>query len=100
MTNLSKIPFINCIKEPIISDKTTKILEDNQYCFKVSKSTNKNDVKLAIQYIFNVHVSKINILNLPIKKRTVGKTTGRKTQYKKAIVKLAKNDRINLFPEN
>lgn len=100
MIDLSKIKLIDSIKKSLITDKTTKILEDNQYCFTVSKHTNKSEIKLAIEYIFKVKVIKVNTLNLPHKIRTVGKTSGKKPQYKKAIVKLMKKDRINLFPEN
>nr|YP_009297896.1 ribosomal protein L23 [Kumanoa americana]AOM67630.1 ribosomal protein L23 [Kumanoa americana] len=100
MTNLSTIKLLDLIKKPIITDKTTKILEDNQYCFKVDKSATKVDIKYAIEVVFEVKVCKINILNLPVKIKTVGKITGKKAQYKKAIIKLSKGNRINIFPEN
>nr|UEQ12059.1 ribosomal protein L23 [Kumanoa mahlacensis] len=100
MTNLSIIKLVDLIKKPIITDKTTKILEDNQYCFKVDKTASKEDIKSAVEVIFNVTVRKINVLNLPLKMKTIGKITGQKAQSKKAIIKLSKNNRINLFPEN
>jgi large subunit ribosomal protein L23 len=100
MTKLSNKLLIDLIKKPIITDKTTKILENNQYCFAVNRYANKSEIKQAIEYVFNVKVKKINTLNLPIKTKTVGKFIGKKTRYKKAIVTLVEQDSINLFPEN
>jgi large subunit ribosomal protein L23 len=92
--------LIDLIKRPILTDKTTRMLEDNKYCFSVQKSSKKNEIKKAIEYIFNVKVIQIHTLNPPLKKRTVGKFTGKRPQYKKAIIKLHPEDKINLFPEN
>ena len=100
MTKLSNKLLIDLIKKPIITDKTTKILENNQYCFAVNRYANKSEIKQAIEYVFNVKVKKINTLNLPIKTKTVGKFIGKKKKKKKAIVTLVEQDSINLFPEN
>jgi large subunit ribosomal protein L23 len=100
MTKLSNERLIDLIKKPIITDKTTKILENNQYCFTVNRYSNKSEIKQAIEYIFNVKVKKINTLNLPVKIKTVGKFIGKKSRTKKAIVTLIEQDSINLFPEN
>ena len=91
--------FIDLVHKPILTDKTTRLLEENQYCFRVKQEANKKDIKYAIENIFNVKVIKINTLREPVKKRTVGKFTGRKTLYKKIIVKLDPQDKIILFPE-
>lgn len=100
MTKLSNKRLIDLIKKPIITDKTTKILENNQYCFAVNRYANKSEIKQAVEYVFNVKVKKINTLNLPIKTKTIGKFIGKKTRYKKAIVTLVEQYSINLFPEN
>jgi large subunit ribosomal protein L23 len=100
MTKLSNRQLIDLIKKPIITDKTTKMLENNQYCFAVDRHADKYEIKQAVEYIFNVKVKKINTLNLPIKTKTIGKFVGKKTRYKKAIVTLIEQDSINLFPEN
>jgi large subunit ribosomal protein L23 len=91
--------LLNIIKKPIITDKTTKLLENNQYCFQVDHRSNKPKIKLAIEYIFKVKVKKINTYHAPRKKRTVGRFKGYKTHYKKAIVTLSENDTINLFSD-
>jgi len=88
------------IKYPIITDKATRLLENNQYSFIVDRSSNKLAIKATIEYLFNVKVIKINTCRLPHKQKRVGKYIGWKPQYKKAIVRLAEGDVINLFTEN
>lgn len=94
------INMIHIIKCPLITDKTTRLLENNQYTFIVHSKSNKLSIKSAIEYLFNVTVKKINTCNLPKKKKRVGKYIGWKSNYKKAIVTLSENDTINLFAEN
>ena len=91
---------INIIKYPIITDKATRLLANNQYSFVVSPKSDKPTIKAAIEYLFNVKVIKINTCQLPKKQKRVGKYIGWKSQYKKAIVTLADGDTINLFAEN
>jgi large subunit ribosomal protein L23 len=88
------------IKYPIITDKATRLLENNQYSFVVDPSSDKITIKAAIEYLFNVRVVKVNTSHLPRKKKRVGKYIGWKPQYKKAIVTLSEGDLINLFTEN
>ena len=88
------------IKYPIITDKATRLLENNQYSFIVDRSSNKLAIKSTIEYLFNVKVIKVNTCRLPRKQKRVGKYIGWKPQYKKAIVSLAEGDVINLFTEN
>ena len=88
------------IKSPIITDKTTRLLENNQYSFVVDRYSDKNSIKKAIEYLFNVKVIKLNTCRLPRKKKRVGKYSGWKPQYKKAIVTLSEGDVINLFTES
>lgn len=97
---MDKSQVFNILKKPIITDKTTKYLEENKYCFTVSKNTKKTDIKKAIEYIFNVKVKTINTLNMPPKKRSIGKFTGNIARYKKAIIELHDNYTINLFSDN
>nr|YP_010619701.1 Ribosomal protein L23 [Tayloriella tenebrosa]WAX03714.1 Ribosomal protein L23 [Tayloriella tenebrosa] len=85
------------IKYPVITDKTTKNIENNSYCFKVTKKSNKDQIKATIEEIFNVKVKKINTLNMPHKVKTIGKFKGKTTQYKKAIIQLHPEYTIKLF---
>ena len=88
------------IKYPIITDKATRILENNQYTFLVDRSSDKTGIKSAIEELFKVKVTKVNTCHLPRKQKRIGKYLGWKPQYKKAIVTLSEGDVINLFTEN
>jgi large subunit ribosomal protein L23 len=92
--------LIDYIKYPIITDKATKLLESNQYSFAVTPQASKPDIKIAIECLFDVKVKSVNTSNLPSKQRRVGKFSGNKSQYKKAIITLNKGNSINLFSEN
>nr|YP_009313131.1 Ribosomal protein L23 [Dermonema virens]SCW21385.1 Ribosomal protein L23 [Dermonema virens] len=92
--------LVDLVHKPVLTDKTTRLLEDNQYCFTVRKDANKKEIKQAIEKLFQVKIIKINTLIKPQKQRTVGKFKGKKTLFKKAIVKLHPDDQIALFPEN
>jgi|TARA_B100000683_G_C12480678_1_gene551278 large subunit ribosomal protein L23 len=100
VTNSSNVTNANIIKYPIITDKTTRLLENNQYSFIVDRNSDKLTIKNTIEYLFDVKVIKVNSCRLPRKKKRVGKYIGWKPQYKKAIVRLAQGDVIDLFTEN
>jgi large subunit ribosomal protein L23 len=102
VTNSSEFSLNNVriIKYPIITDKATRLLENNQYSFIVDRYSNKLSIKAAIEYLFKVKVIKVNTCLLPRKKKRVGKYIGWKPQYKKAVVTLSEGDVINLFTEN
>ena len=102
MTNYLDLNAINLdiIKCPIITDKSTRLLSNNQYSFVVSAKSDKPAIKSAIEYLFNVKVVKVNTAHLPKKKKRIGQYIGWKSHYKKAIVTLAKGDTINLFAED
>lgn len=102
MVNASYInrSVIDIIKYPIITDKATRLLENNQYSFIVDPDSDKITIKMSIEYLFDVDVIKINTCHLPKKKKRVGKYVGWKPHYKKAIVTLSEGDTINLFAEN
>lgn len=100
MINSSTLTNANIIKYPLITDKATRLLENNQYSFIVDRNSDKITIKNTIEYLFDVKVTKVNSCRLPRKKKRVGKYIGWKPQYKKAIVTLAKGDVIDLFTEN
>ena len=91
--------MLGLIKYPLISDKTTRLIQNNKYTFVVDKRANKFTIKKIIEYVFDVSVIKVNTLSAPRKKRTVGRFSGYKPQYKKAIITLKNGDSINLFPD-
>jgi len=85
---------------PIVTEKTMKLLqEENKITLKVKKDANKIEIKNAFEAIFNVHVEKINVMNVRPTKKRVGRYTGTVSGYKKAIVKLAAGEALDLFRE-
>lgn len=83
---------------PLISEKSMLMIEDNNtYTFRVDKRANKIEIRNAIEEIFNVDVLKVNTMNILGKKRRLGYTQGKRPDWKKAMVKLAEGNRIEIF---
>ncbi|HBB35751.1 MAG TPA: 50S ribosomal protein L23 [Cyanobacteria bacterium UBA8803] len=99
MTEYDPRYLADLVLRPIITEKATRLLENNKYVFEVIPKATKPEIKAAIQSLFNVKVIGVNTLHPPRKKRRVGKFIGYKPQYKRAIVTLAAGDSITLFPE-
>ncbi len=84
------------IKAQVITEKSAHLAEQNVYVFKVDKKANKTQIKQVIEAKFNVKVENVNTLNTKSKAKRVGKYTGKTKAYKKAIVKLAEGNKIEL----
>lgn len=91
--------LLSIIKYPILTEKTIRLIEQNQYSFAVDTKADKTLVKAAVEELFDVKVLSVNTSLFPAKKRRVGKFIGHKARYKRAIVKLAPEDSITLFEE-
>ncbi|MBE9540906.1 MAG: 50S ribosomal protein L23 [Proteobacteria bacterium] len=90
--------FYQIIKKPLITEKATKQKEQvNQLTFEVDRHANKILVRNAIEKIFKVKVLSVTVINVKGKKRTVGRNVGRKSDWKKAIVRLAPGENIEFF---
>ena len=91
------------VRRPIVTEKATRLMEENKYTFEVTPEATKPAIKAAIEHLFVVKVVQVNTLRPPRKKRRVGKFEGYKPQYKRAIVTLAAGDenkiRQVLFPD-
>jgi len=83
---------------PVVTERTTELGEEqNAYTFMVSKDANKIEIRHAIERLFSVKVATVNTLNYRGKWRRVGRSLGRRPSYKKAIVKLAAGERIDVY---
>lgn len=92
--------YRDVIIRPIVTEKSMRLMaEDNKVTFEVAKGTNKVEVKKAVEDIFNVHVMKVNIANVKPKKTRMGRYYGTTNAVRKAIVKLAEGETIDLFGE-
>lgn len=76
------------IIRPIITEKSMMDMEENKYTFEVDKKSNKTEIKRAIEEIFEVDVEKVYTMNVNGKLKRQGMTSGRRPNWKKAIVKL------------
>lgn len=91
------------IRRPILTEKATRLMEENKYTFDVTPKATKPQIKAAIEDLFEVKVVQVNTMQPPRQRRRVGKFSGYKPQYKRAIVTVASGDedkiRQVLFPE-
>jgi large subunit ribosomal protein L23 len=85
------------IIRPIVSEKSYAGIEANRYTFLVHPSTNKTEIKEAIQKIWNVQVLGVNTMNRKGKVKRQRYVTGRRSDQKRAIVTLAAGDSIEIF---
>ena len=94
------------LKRPLVTEKTTYLRDIRQYVFEVDPRATKPLIKQAVEEIFKVDVVSVQVVNQPAKRRRhlrsrqIGKKAKqavRKPGWKKAVVKLAANQRIELF---
>ena len=89
--------YRDIIKAPIITEKTANLNENNNtITFSVDVKANKTQIKQAVEKIFNVKVESVNTINVPRKKKRVGRYAGYTNKVKKAIVKLKEGSSIEL----
>jgi large subunit ribosomal protein L23 len=98
-TQSNQQDLLSIVKYPILTEKTIRLIEQNQYSFAVDRKADKTDIKASVEQLFDVKVISVNTSLLPLRKRRVGKFIGKKARYKRAIVKLASEDSIVLFEE-
>lgn len=85
--------------EPIVSEKSYALMENNAYTFRVHPSASKPEIRAAVEAIFDVKVTKVHTLNRKGKRRRNRRslTFGSRPDTKRAIVTLAEGDSIDLF---
>ena len=83
---------------PLVTERSTELGEDqNAYTFVVAKEANKIEIRQAIERLFSVKVASVRTMNYRGKWRRVGRSQGRRAAFKKAIVKLAEGERIDVY---
>ena len=86
------------IQSPLISEKGSLLTEAaNQVLFKVRPDANKIEVKKAVESLFKVKVEKVRVARYLGKVRRVGRSMGRRSDWKKAYVTLREGDKIDFF---
>lgn len=83
------------VLKPVITEKSTMLKEMNrEVCFEVDPRANKSEIKKAVEQLFKVKVESVRIMNKKGKKRRVGRTEGRKKDWKKAYLKLKEGEKM------
>ena len=93
---MNKIHLYDKIISPLVTEKSTNLSEQNKIVFKVPSAANKKNLKISIEKIFKVNVTKINMI---IKKNRTKVSRGKKDKisgFKKAIITLKKGQSIDL----
>ena len=88
------------ISEPVITEKSMKLMQEgNKIVLKVAKDANADEIKNAFEAIFGKKGEKINTVNVRAKAKRMGRFEGKTSAYKKAYIKLAKGESLDLFQE-
>ena len=95
MTALNKDPR-DVIIAPVVSEKSYGLIDEGKYTFIVDPRSNKTEIKLAIEKIFDVKVASVNTINRVGKARRTRFGTGKRKDTKRAIVTL-KSGTIDIF---
>jgi len=86
------------ILEPIVTEKTTSKRESlNEVAFKVSRDANKIEIRSAVEELFDVVVTDVRTMSVEGKLKRLGRFEGRRSSWKKAIVKLKEGQSIEFF---
>jgi large subunit ribosomal protein L23 len=88
--------YYDILRMPVITEKSTILSENGKYVFKVDPKANKALVKKAIESIFNVKVTSVNMINLPSKVKRFRGKLGKRSGVRKAIVTLGDGQTMDL----
>jgi len=91
------IPYEDILLEPVLSEKANLLREQGKYVFKVSQSANKIQIKEAVRRIFNVHPVSCTVMVVGGKPKRLRNRSGYTAEWKKAIVRLPKDEKIAVF---
>ncbi len=83
--------------KPVVSEKSYALLDENKYTFIVAPSSNKTQIKQAVESVFEVKVTGVNTINRQGKRKRTRTGFGQRAGTKRAIVTLAEGDRIDIF---
>nr|AIT94603.1 ribosomal protein L23 [Chlorosarcina brevispinosa] len=91
--------MIDLIKSPVLTEKTVRLIENDQYVFDVDLRLSKLQIKKIIEELFRVKVISINTHRPPRKKRRLGAYQGTRSSSKRVIIRLKSGQYIQLLPE-
>jgi len=86
------------ILRPIVTEKSSLMKDGaNQYVFEVARTANKIEIARAVEQLFKVKVMSVRVMNIEGKTRRLGKHSGKRADWRKAVVKLNPKDKISFF---
>ena len=85
------------IIRPVVTERSFDLMEQGKYTFEVARTAPKEEIRAAIEKLFDVHVVKVNTINVKPKNRRVRYVAGKTRQWKKAIITLAPCETIEIF---
>lgn len=86
------------ILAPVVSEKSYDLIElNNTYTFEVDPRANKQEIRAAVEKLFDVRVLRVNTMNRQGKRKRYGYKIGKRRNVKRAVVQLAVGDSIDLF---
>jgi large subunit ribosomal protein L23 len=88
--------LLSVLRAPHISEKSARLQEINQYVFEVAPTATRADVKAAVEGLFNVQVQAVNLVNLKGKARSFRNRAGTRSNKRKAYVRLADGQTIDV----
>lgn len=95
--SIEKIKLARILTAPIVSEKSAIVADtSNQFVFKVAKTATKLQIKNAVEMMFDVKVDSVRVLNVKGKIKRFGRTLGKRSDWKKAYVKLQSGHNIEL----
>lgn len=89
--------LMKVLEAPHVSEKAALLNQDNQYVFRVARDATKLEVKKAVEQLFEVSVDRVRLLNTPGKNKGFRMIPGRRPAWKKAYVRLAEGDSLDLM---
>jgi len=91
------VTYEQILIEPVLSEKVNLLREEGKYVFKVDPRANKAQIKEAVAKLYNVHPISCNVMRVGGKPKRLRSRPGYTSSWKKAIVKLPKDERISIF---
>lgn len=93
---MSNERLLSVLRAPRVSEKSARLAEHNQYVFEVAQDATKSDVKSAVEKLFDVSVLSVNLVNVKGKLKLFRFRAGRKGSMRKAYVRLAEGQSIDV----
>jgi large subunit ribosomal protein L23 len=82
---------------PVVSEKSYRLITDRKYTFRVHEDAHKTQIRQAVEQLFEVHVTAVNVSKVQSKPKRRGLTRGRRSGWKKAIVQVREGETIPIF---